>query len=90
MSEVQLPRDLLSHLSAVSALSPREAERLVREVLTYFDETTERYATRRHAELRMEGVANAQAFQVIADELREYPVRAPALSTRQVRRLIYG
>lgn len=90
MSDIGLPSDLITYLSQTSPLSRREAERLVREVMAYFDETAEAYAVRRHRELQHEGIANAQAFALIAAELNAYPVRSAPLSTRQVRRLIYG
>ena len=63
---------------------------MVDDVLAYFTETAEDYVRRRHQELQLRGVKNEQSFAVIAEELRRYPVRAPELSARQLRRIVYG
>ena len=80
---------LLDHL-ARAGLRRGEAGRVVAEVLAHFSETTEEFVRRRHRELQREGVANAESFARIAEELPGRRVRPPRLSERQVRRVIYG
>ncbi|MFR9806727.1 hypothetical protein ACL02T_31210 [Pseudonocardia sp. RS010] len=82
--------DLVSHLVRSTALDPGEAARVVDEVLAYFAEPTEDFVRRRHAELRARGLRNDRIFTVIRDELDARRVAPPPLSTRQLRRLVYG
>ncbi|MCC9307159.1 hypothetical protein LN042_08600 [Kitasatospora sp. RB6PN24] len=82
--------DLLAHLARTSALGPREAARVVAEVLAYFSETTTDYVRRRHTELQARGLTNEQIFSRIAEELPGRRVVAPELSARQLRRIVYG
>jgi hypothetical protein len=82
---------LLNHLCNISRLEKSEAKKLVAEVIAYFCETTEVYAQRRHRELKQnEGLSNAQIYQRIEVELGEIVFASPALSQRQIRRIIYG
>jgi len=80
---------LLDHLEG-SGVSRGQAARLVDDVLAYFSETTEEFVRRRHRELQQDGIANAEGFVVIADELAQRRVAGPRLSERQIRRVIYG
>lgn len=82
--------DLLDHLERSTPLSRAQAARVVAEVLTYFSESAEGYVRRRHAELQGDGVANAEIFDRLGAELASWRVRPPALSSRQLRRIVYG
>ena len=82
--------DLVDHLSGTLGLDPALAARVVAETLDYLDESVEHYVQRRHHELQQEGIANAVAFECIRAEVATRPFAAPALSERQIRRLIYG
>ncbi|GGV19081.1 hypothetical protein GCM10010495_37480 [Kitasatospora herbaricolor] len=82
--------DLLAHLTRTSPLGPREAARVVAEVLAYFSESTEEYVRRRHGELQARGLTNEKIFARLADELPARRVAAPQLSARQLRRIVYG
>ena len=85
-----IPDDLLDHLVQTTTLTRASADRVAAEVVAYFAEDTESFVCRRHRELQRAGVANAQIYTQIADELKTRPVAAPVLSERQIRRLIYG
>lgn len=63
---------------------------MVADVLAFFGDTTEEFVRRRHRELRLLGVRNDEIFTRISTELRSWPVRAPDLSARQLRRIVYG
>ena len=82
--------DLVSHVVRTTLLPMATARRVVEEVVAYFHESTEEFVRRRHRELQAAGLSNADIFHCIATELGDHPVVAPALSERQVRRVIYG
>ena len=82
--------DLVGHLCHSTGLQPREAERLVDEVLAYFSETLEEFVCRRHRELRSSGLRNDEVFDVIRAEIPRRRVVPHERSRRQVRRMIYG
>jgi hypothetical protein len=82
--------DLVQYLVRSSRLSRQEAVRVIDEVLAFMDERAEEFVCRRHRELQGEGLGNDQIFERIARELPWRRFRAPALTERQIRRLIYG
>jgi hypothetical protein len=82
--------ELVRHLTGSTSLSPGEAARVVDEVLAFFGESTEAFVRRRHTELRARGVHNDRIFDRIGAELASRRVAPPALSARQLRRLVYG
>lgn len=82
--------DLVAHLGRVSRLGGGEIEKIVRETLDYFGESVEEFVTRRHAELKADELRNEAIFARIQAELRARRFAAPALTERQIRRLVYG
>jgi hypothetical protein len=82
--------DLLSHLVNTTRLEQAEARRVVEEVLSFFSESVEDYVVRRHLELQGEELRNAAIYDRIVAELKARRFAAPDLSTRQIRRIIYG
>lgn len=82
--------DLLEQLERTTTLSRGEAIRVVGEVVAFFHETLDTFVQRRHRELQTQGLANATIYEQLLDELRFVRVAAPALTVRQIRRLIYG
>lgn len=82
--------DLLVHLSRTTSLSRGEAARVVADVLSYFAESAEEFVRRRHGELKARGLTNDQIFELVAEELPRRRVTPPALSLRQLRRIVYG
>lgn len=82
--------DLVDHLVRTTHLPPGVARRVVDDVVAYFREPTEAVVRRRHRELQAAGVANDEIYGRIAAELADRPVAAPTLSTRQIRRIVYG
>jgi polyhydroxyalkanoate synthesis regulator phasin len=90
MSDQVELEDLVDYLVRSSRLTAPEAARLVDEVLSFLDESPEEFVCRRHRELQAHGHSNSAIFTRIAAELSRRRFRAPALSARQIRRLIYG
>ncbi|GAA2794414.1 hypothetical protein GCM10010441_19600 [Kitasatospora paracochleata] len=82
--------ELLAHLTRTTPLAPGEAARVIAEVLAYFSESTEEYVRRRHGELQARGLTNERIFARLGAELDARRVAAPQLSTRQLRRIVYG
>jgi polyhydroxyalkanoate synthesis regulator phasin len=90
MSDQAELEDLVAYLVRSSRLTAQEAARLVDEVLSFLDESPEQFVCRRHRELQAQSLANSEIFTRIAAELARRRFRAPALTARQIRRLIYG
>lgn len=82
--------DLVDHLVRSTPLARGEAARVVLDVVAYFDETAEEFVRRRHRELQGRGLNNPAIFEAIAEELPHRVVTPPALSLRQLRRIVYG
>ena len=73
-----------------TALSPETAERVLEDVIGLLGETVEEFVQRRHGELQREGLRNDEIFAFLAAECGRWRFRAPALSLRQLRRIVYG
>ncbi len=84
-----LPK-LIDHIVASTGLSPAEAARVIDDVVAFHAEPVEDYVRRRHAHLKTYGAKNPEIFTRIAAELADRVVAAPALSERQLRRIVYG
>lgn len=81
---------IVAHVAASAGLSPAEAARVVEDVVAFHGEAAEDYVRRRHAEMKTYGAKNPEIFARLADELAGRVVAAPALSERQLRRIVYG
>jgi hypothetical protein len=90
MKSETVPAELIEHLTSISALDSAKAQQLVEEVLSFYQEGVEQYITRRHSECQFQGLANSQIYTLISQELAQRCFAAPALSERQIRRIIYG
>ncbi len=82
--------ELVERVVASTGLTPAEAARVVEDVVAFHDEPVEDYVRRRHAHLKTYGAKNPEIFARIATELADRVVAAPALTERQLRRLVYG
>ena len=84
------PQDLARYLAASTGLSQPTAIRVIADVASYFDETVEEFVGRRHAELQARQYKNDEIWPLIAAELGQRRFAAPALSERQLRRIVYS
>lgn len=82
--------ELVARITSSTGLSPAEAARLVEDVVAFYTEPVEELVRRRHAEMKTYGARNSEIFARIAQELAHRVVAAPALSERQLRRIVYG
>jgi hypothetical protein len=90
MSDLGEIEELVAYLVRTSRLSASEATRLVNEVLQFLAETPEAFIRRRHFALQSQGLANDAIFTQLVAELERLRFRAPPLTARQIRRIIYG
>ena len=82
--------ELVQRLVASTGLTPTEAARVAEDVVAFHAEPVEEYVRRRHAHLKTYGAKNPEIFARITEELADRVVAAPALTERQLRRLVYG
>ncbi len=82
--------ELVEYLARTSRLDRGEARRLVDEVVSFLVEEPEAFVRRRHLALQRQGLANAAIFTRLQAELAHRRFPAPAYTTRQLRRIIYG
>ncbi|HEX3776969.1 MAG TPA: hypothetical protein VHV51_20995 [Polyangiaceae bacterium] len=82
--------DPRERLQQVLGLSRDQARRAVDEVFDALRISVDEYISERHSELQRQGESNERIFERIALELRELRFKAPELSSRQIRRRIYG
>jgi hypothetical protein len=82
--------ELTERVVASTGLTPAEAARVIEDVVAFHAEPVDEYVRRRHAQLKTYGARNDEIFARIAAELADRVVAAPALTERQLRRLVYG
>ena len=84
-------KPLIDHLCQSTDLTGAQVNRIIDDVIAYFSETPEDYVRRRHVEIKQEtGANNAHVFARIEAELAQRVFACPALTQRQIRRIIYG
>jgi len=77
-------------LQQVLGLSPEVAARAVSETLDAMTVDVDGFITRRHAELQAQGLDNNVIYDRISAELPSMRFATKPLTTRQIRRRIYG
>jgi hypothetical protein len=82
--------DLLDQLERTTQLSRTVLVRLIAEVVAHHGETVEQYVRRRHRELQASSQQNSAIWSIVRRELTDRVVAPPALSERQLRRIVYG
>lgn len=82
--------ELVEYLARTSRLEPKEARRMVDEVLSFLAEEPEAFVRRRHLALQRQGLSNSAIFARLQAELAARRFPAPAYTARQLRRIIYG
>jgi hypothetical protein len=82
--------DAEHRLRALLGLSEQQASRAVDEVFDVLRLDVDEFISARHAQLQAQGEQNPAIFERIAEELARLRFKAPTLTTRQIRRRIYG
>jgi hypothetical protein len=85
-----MTRERLSYLEEKYGLDRDELGSLLEDLWTFTDETVEDFVSRRHGELQRGGLRNEAIYRRLAAEAAAGRFKGPALSLRQVRRIIYG
>jgi hypothetical protein len=81
---------LVAHLCRTTGISQSGATRLVAEVVEFFADSVEGFVHKRHSALQAQGLRNDAIYTRIQTELAARRFAAPPLTTRQIRRIIYG
>jgi hypothetical protein len=84
------PPDLVRYVAVSTGLPEATASRVVADIAAYFGETVEQFVRRRHGELQKRQRKNSEIWPEITAELDGRRFRAPAMSERQLRRVVYG
>jgi hypothetical protein len=82
--------DLVRYVTTSTGLPHATAARVIADVLAYYGETVEDFVRRRHHEMRLRQVRNADIWSAIGAEIPARRFGAPPLSERQLRRIVYG
>ena len=89
-AELDVFAEGIAQLTRSAPLDPAQARRVAEDVRSWFSETVDELVQRRHRELQRSGLTNDEIFARIAVEVEAWRFRAAPLSTRQLRRMIYG
>jgi hypothetical protein len=84
------PSDLIRHVAVSTGLPEATASRVVADIAAYYGETADEFVRRRHAELQEKQHKNSEIWPQIAAELAGRRFRAPEMTERQLRRVVYG
>ena len=82
--------ELVARLVATYGLENALAERVVEDMLVAFGPTLEEWVRSRHIRLQRQGLKNEEIYRLIAEEIPARRFASEPLSSRQIRRLIYG
>ena len=82
--------ELVDRIVVSTGLTAAEATRVVEDVIAFHAEPVEELVRRRHAQLKTFGARNDEIFARLSEELAHRVVAAPALTERQLRRIVYG
>lgn len=84
------PSDLVRHVAVSTGLPETTASRVVADIAAYYGETVDEFVRRRHGELQDAQRKNSEIWPQITTELAGRRFRAPEMSQRQLRRVVYG
>ncbi|MEQ8783566.1 MAG: hypothetical protein RIE06_28215 [Roseibium album] len=85
-----IPEELVERAVSSAGLDAVVARRLLEDVTAYYAESVQDFVVRRHRELAAEGWRNEAIYARLRDEIGGRLFPGPQVSTRQIRRMIYG
>ncbi len=89
--EPEFDKTFLDYLSSTTGLPRTVCTRLALDVLNEYSETLDGFVKRRHSDLKATtDLKNEQIYEQIVAEIPTRRFAVDHLSTRQIRRLIYG
>ena len=78
-------------LAASLGWSPEQVARILDEVRSFYSNTVSSFVQARHFEYKNRlGLRNEEIYPRIQEDVRRWRFRAPELTVRQIRRMIYG
>jgi hypothetical protein len=81
---------LQQHLFNTFNLKTEDIPRLLGDIFGFFNLTLEDFVQSRHLDLKAIGLKNEEIYLTLQKEVEERRFKAPLLSLRQIRRMIYG
>jgi hypothetical protein len=84
------PTELKHHIVETYGITDSDFDRIHEEFLAFYGQTLEEYVRRRHLELQKAGKKNDEIYREIGAEAARRRFTVRDLSTRKIRRLIYG
>jgi 23S rRNA G2069 N7-methylase RlmK/C1962 C5-methylase RlmI len=82
--------DFQHYILGMYRISQDEFSRLLEDVMEFFNLTLDDYVRLRHLQLQNQGIKNQEIYSRISQELGQRRFKAPELSERQIRRIVYG
>jgi nicotinic acid phosphoribosyltransferase len=90
MIMLRIDEDFKHHILQNYPLSHRDLEMLLDDLGEFFKRDYREYIRDRHLQLQKQNMKNDEIYRMIQGELPRLRFSAPELSTRQIRRIIYG
>ncbi|MEW6184527.1 MAG: hypothetical protein AB1585_02165 [Thermodesulfobacteriota bacterium] len=81
---------LHQHLRESFQIKTDDIPRLLEDIFGFFSSTLEDFVQSRHLDLKATGIKNEEIYRTLQKEIEERRFKAPSLSIRQIRRMIYG
>lgn len=89
-TKLQSEQDFQHYILGMYRISQDEFSRLVEDIMEFFNLTLDDYVRLRHLQLQNQGVKNQEIYARISQEVKQRRFKAPELSERQIRRMVYG
>jgi len=89
-TKLQSELDFQHYILSMYRISQDEFSRLLEDIMEFFNLTLDDYVRLRHLQLQNQGVKNQEIYSRISQELGQRRFKAPELSERQIRRIVYG
>lgn len=89
-TKLQSEQDFQHYILSMYRISQDEFSRLLEDVMEFFNLTLDDYVRLRHLQLQNQGVKNQEIYNRISQELGQRRFKAPELTERQIRRMVYG
>jgi len=89
-TKLQSEQDFQHYILSMYRISQDEFSRLLEDIMEFFNLTLEDYVRLRHLQLQNQGVKNQEIYSRICQEVSQRRFKAPELSERQIRRMVYG
>ncbi len=82
--------DLKKYLQVTTNLSDKEINKIIEEINEFYNLSYQEYIKKNHLKLRAEGYKNEEIYEILSEKVKQMRFKAPDLSIRQIRRIIYG